>query len=57
MKEECKMLKVTSKKVMSFITVSSMLLAVGAVAYADTTLKKISAYQNAVSALKWIIRK
>ncbi|MEK3969122.1 stalk domain-containing protein [Paenibacillus sp. FSL R7-0048] len=46
------MLKVTSKKVMSIITVSSMLLAVGAVAYADTTLKKISAYQNAAISIE-----
>ncbi|MEK5448955.1 stalk domain-containing protein [Paenibacillus sp. FSL R7-0331] len=46
------MLKVTSKKVMTVITVSSMLLAVGAVAYADTTLKKISAYQNAAISIE-----
>ncbi|MEK4464834.1 stalk domain-containing protein [Paenibacillus sp. FSL H7-0918] len=37
---------------MSIITVSSMLLAVGAVAYADTTLKKISAYQNAAISIE-----
>jgi hypothetical protein len=40
------MSKFLTKKVLALITIASLIMAVGAVAYADSTLKQVTAYQN-----------
>jgi hypothetical protein len=41
-----KMKSLFTKKILALVTIFSLILAMGAVAYADSALKKISAYQN-----------